>query len=117
VKLIHVKGAKDRHWELVEREVEVFQKAEERKHPNIVSFIEYFKHDEVPCVVMEYCGGGTLYEKIRNLKREDKTIDEDDFISILHQIASGVEVNYHLFNVVFSRSLISMHSNQTVLCC
>ncbi|XP_048738726.2 serine/threonine-protein kinase Nek4-like isoform X3 [Ostrea edulis] len=99
VKLIHVKGANDRHWELVEREVEVSRKAEERKHPNIVSFKEHFKQDGVPCVVMEYCGGGTLYQKIRNLKREDKTIHEDEFISILQQIASGVEV-LHDMNII-----------------
>ncbi|XP_062598400.1 serine/threonine-protein kinase Nek4-like [Saccostrea cucullata] len=99
VKLIHIKGDTSRHWELVEREVEVLQKAEEKKHPNIVSFKEYFKHNTVPCVVMEYCGGGTLYQKIRDLKKEGKVINEEEFISILQQIALGVEV-LHDLNII-----------------
>lgn len=92
IKLIDIQNSNARHWEMVEREIEVLQRAEEKKHPNIVSFYGHFKHNGVPCLVMEYCGGGTLYQKIRDLKTEGKFIKEEDFMSYLTQIASAVEV-------------------------
>lgn len=92
IKLINIQNANARHWELVEREIEVLVKAEKKKHPNIVSFHGHFKHDGIPCLVMEYCAGGTLYHKIRALKTEGKIMKEEDFISYLTQIASAVEV-------------------------
>lgn len=92
IKLIEIQNSNARHWEMVEREIEVLERAEEKKHPNIVSFYGHFKYNGVPCLVMEYCGGGTLYQKIRDLKTEGKIIKEEDFMSYLTQIASAVEV-------------------------
>lgn len=94
IKLIDIQNSNARHWEMVEREIEVLERAEEKKHPNIVSFYGHFKHNGVPCLVMEYCGGGTLYQKIRDLKTEGKFIKEEDFMSYLTQIASAVEVHF-----------------------
>ena len=87
-----MKGAKDRHKELVEREVDLLQQVEAKKNPNIVTFKETFTKGDDPCVVMEYCDGGTLYEKIRDLKKQNKTMCEEEFIDTLQQIVNGVEV-------------------------
>ena len=87
-----MKGAKDRHKELVEREVDLLQHVEAKNNPNIVAFKEKFTQGDDPCVVMEYCDGGTLYEKIRDLKKQNKTMCEEEFIDTLQQIVCGVEV-------------------------
>ena len=92
IKLIRLQNAHARHLELVEREIEVLQRAEEKKHPNIVSFEGHFKHQGIPCLVMEYCAGGTLFHRIRDLKNRDKFLKEEEFISYLAQISAGVEV-------------------------
>lgn len=92
IKLIRLQNAHARHLELVEREIEVLQRAEEKKHPNIVSFRGHFKHQGIPCLVMEYCAGGTLFHRIRDLKNRDKFLKEEEFISYLAQISAGVEV-------------------------
>lgn len=118
IKLIDIQNSNARHWEMVEREIEVLQRAEEKKHPNIVSFNGHFKHNGVPCLVMEYCGGGTLYQKIRDLKTEGKFIKEEDFMSYLTQIASAVEV-YYQYRMTHSKIIrIScfIRSNEIALC-
>lgn len=46
---------------MVEREIEVLERVEEKKYFNIVFFYGYFKYNGVFCLVMEYCGGGMLY--------------------------------------------------------
>ncbi|XP_041851728.1 serine/threonine-protein kinase Nek3 isoform X2 [Melanotaenia boesemani] len=38
------------------------------KHPNIVAFREAFEVDDLLCIVMEYCGGGDLLQRIQQQK-------------------------------------------------
>ncbi|XP_061576416.1 serine/threonine-protein kinase Nek3 [Cololabis saira] len=45
------------------------------KHPNIVAFREEFEVDGLLCIVMEYCGGGDLLQRIRQQKSTQFSVD------------------------------------------
>ncbi|XP_035535321.1 serine/threonine-protein kinase Nek3 [Morone saxatilis] len=46
------------------------------KHPNIVAFREAFEADDLLCIVMEYCSGGDLLQRIRQQKTTQFCVDE-----------------------------------------
>uniref|UniRef100_A0A669CQ53 NIMA related kinase 3 n=1 Tax=Oreochromis niloticus TaxID=8128 RepID=A0A669CQ53_ORENI len=45
------------------------------KHPNIVAFREAFEADELLCIVMEYCSGGDLLQRIKQQKSNQFSAD------------------------------------------
>ncbi|KAM6933723.1 serine/threonine-protein kinase Nek3 [Xenentodon cancila] len=45
------------------------------KHPNIVAFREEFEVDGLLCIVMEYCSGGDLLQRIRQQKTTQFAVD------------------------------------------
>ncbi|KAI3354067.1 hypothetical protein L3Q82_018625, partial [Scortum barcoo] len=46
------------------------------KHPNIVAFREAFEADDLLCIVMEYCSGGDLLQRIRQQKTTQFSVDD-----------------------------------------
>jgi calcium-dependent protein kinase len=48
-------------------------------HPNIVKLFEFFEDDENFYIITEYCGGGQLFEMIR----EKKTFTENEAASLM----------------------------------
>ncbi|XP_014836686.1 PREDICTED: serine/threonine-protein kinase Nek3 isoform X1 [Poecilia mexicana] len=42
------------------------------KHPNIVAFREAFEGDGLLCIVMEYCGGGDLLQRIQQQQKSSQ---------------------------------------------
>lgn len=46
------------------------------KHPNIVAFREAFEADDLLCIVMEYCRGGDLLQRIRQQKTAQFPVDD-----------------------------------------
>ncbi|XP_042343093.1 serine/threonine-protein kinase Nek3 [Plectropomus leopardus] len=46
------------------------------KHPNIVAFREAFEADDLLCIVMEYCSGGDLLQRIRLQKTTQFCVDD-----------------------------------------
>ncbi|XP_059187514.1 serine/threonine-protein kinase Nek3 [Centropristis striata] len=46
------------------------------KHPNIVAFREAFEADDLLCIVMEYCSGGDLLQRIRQQKTTQFCVDD-----------------------------------------
>ncbi|XP_029302313.1 serine/threonine-protein kinase Nek3 [Cottoperca gobio] len=46
------------------------------KHPNIVAFREAFEADGLLCIVMEYCSGGDLLQRIRQQKITQFCVDD-----------------------------------------
>ncbi|XP_031719584.1 serine/threonine-protein kinase Nek3 isoform X1 [Anarrhichthys ocellatus] len=46
------------------------------KHPNIVAFREAFEADDLLCIVMEYCSGGDLLQRIRQQKTMQFCVDD-----------------------------------------
>ncbi|XP_062590189.1 serine/threonine-protein kinase Nek4-like [Saccostrea cucullata] len=99
-KLLSLENATDRHRELVNREIEILQQVD---HPNVVHYHYHIVVDKIACIVMEYCGGGTLYQHIQNLKKDNKVMDEEEFVSTLVQISKGVEFLHD--NAVIHRDL------------
>eukprot|EP01052_Picozoa_sp_SAG31_P035146 SAG31_NODE_4203_length_3477_cov_5.894316_6_plen_100_part_00 len=69
------------------REVQVLQALQQ--HPFIVQYIESFQDSSTLYIVMEYCAGGTLHERI--LQRRDKGIALPA-LSFIAQIALAVQV-------------------------
>ncbi|XP_069017582.1 serine/threonine-protein kinase Nek3 isoform X1 [Embiotoca jacksoni] len=45
------------------------------KHPNIVAFREAFEADDLLCIVMEYCSGGDLLQRIQQQKTTQFCVD------------------------------------------
>nr|XP_020470404.1 serine/threonine-protein kinase Nek3 [Monopterus albus]XP_020470405.1 serine/threonine-protein kinase Nek3 [Monopterus albus] len=46
------------------------------KHPNIVAFREAFEAEDLLCIVMEYCSGGDLLQRIRHQNTTQFCVDE-----------------------------------------
>lgn len=55
------------------------------RHPNVATIYEVGEHDGVPFIVMEYCEGETLAQRIRR-----RPIDPAEFLQIARQLASGL---------------------------
>ncbi|XP_048740194.1 serine/threonine-protein kinase Nek4-like isoform X2 [Ostrea edulis] len=87
-KILSLDNATDRHRELVKREIDILKPL---NHPNIVQYKYHVVVDKTACLVMEYCSGGTLYQHIRDLKRDSKVMGEKEFLLTLTQISKGVE--------------------------
>ena len=51
--------------EMIERFRREGEALQQLRHPNIVSFVDAFQHDEQYVIVMEYVGGGSLHELIK----------------------------------------------------
>ncbi|XP_042275971.1 serine/threonine-protein kinase Nek1-like isoform X2 [Thunnus maccoyii] len=64
-----------------QKEVEVLA---EMSHPNIVQYKESFEEEDCLCIVMDYCEGGDLLEKINSQKGEPFSEDQilDWFVQI-----------------------------------
>ncbi|XP_049432113.1 serine/threonine-protein kinase Nek3 [Epinephelus fuscoguttatus] len=61
------------------------------KHPNIVAFREAFEADDLLCIVMEYCSGGDLLQKIRLQKTTLFSVDD-----ILRWCAQMCAATHHI---------------------
>lgn len=72
----------------LDREINILNDPDLKKHPNIVRYVEYFTHENFLCIVMDYYEGGNLYAYIR--KR--KSIQESTFMEYLDQLSNGLEV-------------------------
>nr|XP_057935086.1 serine/threonine-protein kinase Nek3 [Doryrhamphus excisus] len=46
------------------------------KHPNIVAFREAFEADDLLCIVMEYCSGGDMLQRIQQQKTKHFCVDD-----------------------------------------
>ncbi|VDI62163.1 NIMA (never in mitosis gene a)-related kinase [Mytilus galloprovincialis] len=71
----------------LDREINILNDPDLKKHPNIVRYVEYFTHENFLCIVMDYYEGGNLYAYIR--KR--KSIQESAFMEYLDQLSNGLE--------------------------
>ncbi|KAM3838152.1 serine/threonine-protein kinase Nek3-like [Diretmus argenteus] len=59
------------------------------KHPNIVAFREAFEADGRLSIVMEYCGGGDLLQRIR--QQETTLFSVDDILKWFAQMCAGTK--------------------------
>ncbi|XP_043548079.1 serine/threonine-protein kinase Nek3 isoform X1 [Chiloscyllium plagiosum] len=59
------------------------------KHPNIVTFIDSFEAEGHLYIVMEFCDGGDLTQKL--LQRKDKLFPEETILNLFVQICLGMK--------------------------
>ncbi|CAB1430434.1 unnamed protein product, partial [Pleuronectes platessa] len=59
------------------------------KHPNIVAFREAFEADDLLCIVMEFCSGGDLLQRIRLQKTMQFCLD--DILRWFAQMCAGAK--------------------------
>jgi serine/threonine protein kinase len=109
-KVLSLENATDRHRELVKREIDILKLQD---HPNVVQYKYHVVLDKTACLVMDYCGGGTLYQHIQDLKRDSKVMDEKEFLETLTQISKGVEVKLYAF-ICLDRILLNASENKGV---
>ncbi|KAH0621932.1 hypothetical protein JD844_023683 [Phrynosoma platyrhinos] len=87
------------------------------KHPNIVKFTESFEDDGHLYIVMEYCDGGDLMQKIKLQK--GKLFPEDTILDWFTQICLGVKYIHDkrvLHRDIKSKKYWSAVFNDTCIC-
>jgi calcium-dependent protein kinase len=59
-------------------------------HPNIIRLFEIFEDDRHISLIMEYCTGGELFQKIMERAEQDKAFSEKEAAVIFKQLMSAV---------------------------
>ncbi|KAJ1666741.1 Calcium/calmodulin-dependent protein kinase type I [Coemansia sp. RSA 1813] len=77
----HMRG----HQQVIRNEINILKNLA-RKHPNIISLIDYFETPHNVYLVMELCTGGELFDHIRC----KQVFTESDAAAIVRQIIEGV---------------------------
>jgi len=61
------------------------------KHPYIVKYSESFVHDQVLCILMDYCEGGDLWQYIAQRRRNRSTIGEPQVVRWFTQMCLALK--------------------------
>jgi len=61
------------------------------KHPYIVKYSESFVHDQVLCILMDYCEGGDLWQYIAAKKKQRLTISEPQVVRWFTQMTLALK--------------------------
>jgi serine/threonine-protein kinase PpkA len=85
-----------RNWKMFTREIDLMKTL---KHPNIVSIRGYDKDQNNPYYVMDYYPEGSLRDKLNQLRKENRLLDEKSACAII---------------LVISRALLYAHSNGAI---
>ena len=59
-------------------------------HPNIIRIYEIFEDSRYISIIMEYCTGGDLFQKINEFAEKDKSFSEKEAVKIFKQLMSAV---------------------------
>lgn len=89
VKVVFKSKVSDRNTRTYEAEVNSLVKLD---HPNVIRLYDFFNEDNNMFLVLEYCGGGTLEDKIL----KDEVISENDKLKICSQIISALKYCYDM---------------------
>ncbi|XP_067451144.1 interferon-induced very large GTPase 1-like isoform X2 [Thunnus thynnus] len=81
-----ISGMSSEERQKAQKEVEVLA---EMSHPNIVQYKESFEEEDCLCIVMDYCEGGDLLEKINSQKGE--LFSEDQILDWFVQICLALK--------------------------
>ena len=82
IKILDKESIKNKVY-ILEREVMILQKLD---HPNIIKFYETYQDNKYLYIVMEYCGGGELLDRII----EKKHLSEEESCAIMFKILSAI---------------------------
>lgn len=61
------------------------------KHPYIVKYSESFVHDQVLCILMDYCEGGDLWQYIAQRRKQRQTISEPQVVRWFTQMCLALK--------------------------
>ena len=89
----HIKTRKKEQKEKAMEEIAILNQL---LHPNIINYVGAYDNKREVIVIMEYLGGGELFEKVSD---EDFTLTEADCCVFLRQICLGVQY-LHSNNIV-----------------
>lgn len=89
LKRINLFTASETQRKWLDREINILNDPDLKRHPNIVKYIEYFIHSNFLCIVMDFYEGGTLHSYIR----KKNPISESIFMEYFEQITQGLEVS------------------------
>jgi len=70
------------------REAQLLSKLD---NEHIVKFHESFLENDCLCIVTEFCDGGDLDQRLKELKKQNKTLEEDQVVEWLIQILLAVQ--------------------------
>ena len=59
-------------------------------HPNIIRLYEIFEDERYISLIMEFCQGGELFQKINELAEKDQSFSEKEAVKIFKQLMSAV---------------------------
>ena len=59
-------------------------------HPNIIRLYEIFEDERYISLIMEFCQGGELFQKINDLAEKDQSFSEKEAVKIFKQLMSAV---------------------------
>ena len=68
-------------------EINVLSKVD---HPNIIRLYEIFEDERYISLIMEFCQGGELFQKINDLAEKDQSFSEKEAVKIFKQLMSAV---------------------------
>ena len=68
-------------------EINILSRAE---HPNVIKFYEIFEDERHINIIMEYCNGGELFQKILSKISKGETFTEKEAVPIFKQLMSAV---------------------------
>ena len=68
-------------------EINVLSKVD---HPNIIRLYEIFEDERYISLIMEFCQGGELFQKINELAEKDQSFSEKEAVKIFKQLMSAV---------------------------
>ena len=77
----------------VNREVQTMQSL---SHENVVKLVEAFvQPGQLPCLVCEYCEGGTLNDQLRERRRQKRALSEGQAMELFAQLALALDHMHH----------------------
>lgn len=82
----HHVGALHRIWEDMRNEIMILK---DLQHPNIVQFEDVFEDKFNLYIIMEFCSGGELFDRVT--KAHDRHLSENEAAAIMEQIFLGLE--------------------------
>eukprot|EP00466_Bigelowiella_natans_P019950 jgi/Bigna1/35206/e_gw1.8.48.1 len=97
VKVINLSSLKKEERESAEKEAEVLSTLD--YHHYVVRYIESFLHNNNLYIVMEYCDGGDLAQRIALAKKNGKFFKEEKVMKWFVQMALGLEA-IHSHNIL-----------------
>eukprot|EP00920_Eleutheroschizon_duboscqi_P019434 GHVT01046010.1.p1 GENE.GHVT01046010.1~~GHVT01046010.1.p1 ORF type:complete len:915 (+),score=188.13 GHVT01046010.1:2018-4762(+) len=101
VKVIDTSAMSTEELEHAEREAEFLRRCS--AHPSVVDFVDSFRIPNFSgssAIVMEYCEGGDLFNRLRDLQQKGKALSEEELLRWIYQVADGLHYMHAQHNLM-----------------